>query len=147
MFVEQIINGLLFNNWCIDKEWSSIMLDERNPNKNMVISSNKVKIHTLREDAKNRWVKGVLIDFYIGVRTKNAFRFAPRVPVLHVQEIVIKNIFNDRYSVIIDGNPLSPKNIEELAMNDGFDSVDDFWNWFGADDFVGKIIHWTCKKY
>lgn len=36
--------------------------------------------------------------------------------------------------------------IEKIAINDGFDSVDDFFSWF-KDDFTGKIIHWTNLKY
>lgn len=172
MFAEQIINGLLSNNWCKATEWSSIMLDERNPYKDMVISSKKVKIHTLREDAKNRWVKDVLIDFYIGVRTKNAFRFAPRVPVLHVQKVEIirvddirfenndktvyridyyhhqlKETFVMTFQVLVDGKALVRSQIQTLAKNDGFETAEDFFAWFDYGCWRGKIIHWTCLKY
>lgn len=33
-----------------------------------------------------------------------------------------------------------------LAKNDGFDSVEDFFNWFNKD-YKGKIIHWTELRY
>jgi len=36
--------------------------------------------------------------------------------------------------------------IEQLAINDGFDSLKDFMHWFNVD-FEGKIIHWTKLKY
>jgi hypothetical protein len=38
--------------------------------------------------------------------------------------------------------------IEELAINDGFDSVADFWDYFSSyGDFEGRIIHWTDLTY
>ena len=48
--------------------------------------------------------------------------------------------------MIIDNIVLTNKQIEQLAKNDGFDSVQDFFNWFN-EDFNGRIIHWTDFKY
>ena len=50
------------------------------------------------------------------------------------------------FRVNIDGKWLDDSQIEKLALNDGFDSVKDFFNWF-SEDFVGKIIHWTDARY
>ena len=36
--------------------------------------------------------------------------------------------------------------IQLLAWNDGFDTAEEFMNWFKMD-FIGKIIHWTDCKY
>ena len=45
------------------------------------------KKHTIREDKKNRWKAGTKIDFFINVRQKNMFRFAPVLPVVSIQKI------------------------------------------------------------
>jgi hypothetical protein len=49
-------------------------------------------------------------------------------------------------TVQIDGRLLNEKEVQEFAYNDGFDRVDDFEVWFN-EDFYGKIIHWTEKRY
>jgi hypothetical protein len=36
--------------------------------------------------------------------------------------------------------------LEVIARHDGFDSVNDFLDWF-SEDFTGKLIHWTDLKY
>jgi hypothetical protein len=36
--------------------------------------------------------------------------------------------------------------INELANNDGFNGVDPFLKYF-KNDFIGKVIHWTDKRY
>lgn len=37
-------------------------------------------------------------------------------------------------------------NMLKLAINDGFESIDDFFNYFN-EDTTGKIIHWTDLEY
>ena len=127
---------------------------------------NNTKKHTIRGDKKGRWILGRLIDFFIGVRTKSMFRFAPKVPVISTQEISIKHYekyvcigvenkdmegvttlcfyhkTKEGYKQCWNGTNL----IERIALNDGFDSVDDFFEWF-IEDFKGKIIHWTELTY
>lgn len=108
------------------------------------------KHHTIRHDAKNRWKAGNLIHFVINNRTPQRFQFSPVVEVKSVQEIFIKYEFPNnkdfKPNVFIDNQLLDIKQVYELAINDGFDSVDDFFSWF-KDDFTGKIIHWTNLKY
>ena len=41
---------------------------------------------------------------------------------------------------------LGANELKELAINDGFDSVEQFFQWFN-EDFEGQIIHWSDKKY
>lgn len=115
------------------------------------------KIHTIREDKKDRWKPGTMIDFYINTRTKDMFRFAPRIPVVSTQKIKITHIGNtrnvsidnmlfyfgcpnDEYQTIMIDKMLS------FAQNDGFDTLKDFFAYFN-EDFTGKIIHWTDKRY
>ncbi|MHC0441597.1 hypothetical protein [Flavobacterium sp. 3-210] len=119
------------------------------------------KLHTIREDLKNRWKKGNKIDFFINARQPDMFRFAPVVPVIEIQniEFLWNKGFVDTVSIYIDGecyvqnygiefNSSSQRQerMENLATNDGFDSVEDFLKYFNAD-FKGKIIHWTNFKY
>jgi hypothetical protein len=125
------------------------------------------KLHTIREDKTKRWKAGMKIDFFINVRKKDMFRFAPVLPVVSVQKIDIKwsscktqmNIFIDGIKFAVyknhyDGegwrdlylpNNIPPRGLN-LVINDGFDSIQDFVSYFDKD-FTGKIIHWTDLKY
>lgn len=117
------------------------------------------KIHTFREDEKDRWKAGNKIDYFINCRQKDMFRFAPVLPVVSTQKVEIKwfelfdkkmvRVFIDNKSfacmkfsdeMIITGDML------QLAQNDGFDTIEDFFAYFN-EDFKGKIIHWTDLKY
>ncbi len=107
------------------------------------------KKHTIREDKPNRWKVGNKIHFATGVRTKNYECFKEGVCV-SVQEIEItrpvwSEYLNDTI-VRIDGIALTEKEQQQLAWNDGFTNLIDFWLWFKGD-FKGKIIHWTDLKY
>lgn len=169
LFIEKIWEGLFrhnffgdsddeFNNYLdqhitqFGKSWDE--LDENN-------RLEYPKIHTIRKDEKNRWKVGTMIDFFINTRTKDMFRFAPRIQVVSTQEIKIKytkssidahplvymevdNKCLDTYNLFTQSSAF--KLIEELALNDGFESVDDFLQYFN-EDFAGKIIHWTDFKY
>ncbi|UFK27494.1 hypothetical protein [Elizabethkingia phage TCUEAP3] len=119
----------------------------------MLMEKLKPKIHTIREDNTNRWKPGIMIDFFIGTRTKNMFRFAPRVPVVSKQRIFMTYLpqCGQGFEVSLDGRYLYKDEIEKIAINDGFDTVDDFEEYFISqmkeDQFSGKIIHWTNFKY
>lgn len=106
------------------------------------------KIHTMRTDEKGRWKKGNLIHPVINNRQPDRFQFAPilncsgteRISLIHRYARTIVMIEETFYCDSDD-----PKMIE-LANNDGFDSVDDFFAWFN-EDWTGKIIHWTPFRY
>lgn len=113
------------------------------------------KIHTFRNDPHNRWKVGMKIHPVIKNRTKNRFQFAPELEVKGIQNIEI--IYSDEdlcewYGVEpvikIDGRVLDYHSgeMEQLALNDGFQSTHQFCHWFSRD-FAGKIIHWTNFKY
>ncbi|NYJ27537.1 hypothetical protein [Allomuricauda sp. ARW1Y1] len=116
------------------------------------------KKHTIRDDKKNRWKVGNLIHPVINNRTPERFQFAPITKCTGVQKIEISH-FSDHVEFIIDdkffGNVFHHgldmvyeyhNCIRELAVNDGFDSIEQFLKWFDKD-FTGKIIHWTDLKY
>jgi hypothetical protein len=48
--------------------------------------------------------------------------------------------------IAIDGRILSETEREQLAVNDGFNSLQDFYKWF-TKPFTGKIIHWRDYRY
>lgn len=106
------------------------------------------KLHTLRKDHKMTWKEGTLIHFTVGMRTKNHFRFAPVIKCTGIQEIeiTVKSDYLHDTEVKIDGRILLEPEVQELAWNDGFSNLVEFWLWFN-EDFKGKIIHWTDLRY
>ena len=100
-----------------------------------------VKIHTIREDSKNRWKSGKKIHFCTGVRTKNynCFKEGLCTGIENIKIICFPRL--NLGHVFIDGYRLDCRDIEELAINDGFDSAHDFFGWFEPyGTFNGKII-------
>ncbi|WP_438423101.1 hypothetical protein [Aquimarina macrocephali] len=115
------------------------------------------KLHTIRRDEKNRWRAGNKIHPVINNRTKQQFQFTPTIKCTGVQRIEIVKVANVKtpytrstgnktFQVIVDGNCLNKNQIEQLAINDGFESVEHFFRWFN-EDFTGKLIHWTDLRY
>jgi len=107
------------------------------------------KLHTIR--AGRRWAPGDTLHFCVNPRSKSYFQFAPVRLVVSVQEIYIK--WFSRYGdwkgdtlTFIDGEAVRADVIAQLAKNDGFPSVEAFFEWF-SEDFSGQIIHWTPLRY
>jgi len=170
-FIEKIWEGLLRNVFENDIDYIDYMSRHEEvfgknwdfiPDETERMTSGK--IHTIREDKKDRWQTGTKIDFFINTYQKNMFRFAPVLPVVSVQKIEIK-WFDDgkikQVSVFIDGKIYGTvcynfgvnvtelykrKKLDLLAQNDGFDTIEDFFAYFN-EDFKGKLIHWTDLKY
>lgn len=104
------------------------------------------KIHTIREDLKNRWNIGNKIHAVYNNCSKNQFQFTPTFKCTGIQKIEI-TFLKDLFAYIrIDGRYLLNKELYQLATNDGFCCLEDFVNWFGGS-FEGKIIHWTDFRY
>lgn len=164
-FVEKIWRSILCSNLAeIDlyksylsshtKKFSSSWIE-----KNSTISQNCTpKIHTIREDKKDRWKVGNKIHFAINNRTKNRFQFAPILKVKSIQKIEIKYLsitkepIDLKPIIWIDGylkyDPATgiDNGMLEFARNDGFDSIKHFFEYF-SENFTGKIIHWTDLVY
>lgn len=126
------------------------------------------KIHTMREDPHNRWKPGMSIQMvYRGPKYSILDHFNKGIPELEkcvsVQKVKIewfifhmkglpimgtKDSTRREPRVIIDDIvfPSGCSQIRDLAKNDGFDSLYDFFKWFNKD-FSGKIIHWTDLRY
>jgi hypothetical protein len=114
---------------------------------------NGTKIHTIREDQKNRWKVGMKIHMATGVRTKEYNQFAI-AKVTKIDSIAIAwhrhhtpEEVNQTVLVYINENRFSwsSKTIQELVKNDGFNTMEEFFEWFN-EDFTGKIIHWELIK-
>lgn len=106
------------------------------------------KIHSIREDAHDRWHAGRSIQMATGVRTLDYNCFAVH-QCISTQKITIttKSCMGYRGPCIkIDGMRLSALQMHDLAVADGFDNVLQFFDWFNTD-FTGKIIHWTSLNY
>lgn len=114
----------------------------------------KPKIHTIREDLKDRWKPNKMIHFeqWTGKPYHSkCYNFAPLIPCMSTQRIRIECQGSHKLkdlgaSVFIDNRFLSMNEIEILSQNDGFESYQDFFRWFNKD-YSGKIIHWTDFNY
>jgi hypothetical protein len=114
----------------------------------------KPKYHTIREDNSGRWHDHQVIHSVVGNRTKHRYQFTPTMPVVSVQKIFMTYAWNEVIEISVDDRELTAIERNELAINDGFDSWADFFNWFypiiqdtKGKYFSGKIIHWTDLKY
>lgn len=109
------------------------------------------KLHTIRRG--HRWKPGMKIHMVINNRKANRFQFAPVIECVSVQDIEIKHtgyapnlplvmVHNGKHLM----NPLGYEEISELAINDGFDSPEHFFEYF-SEDLQGQIVHWTHTRY
>lgn len=114
------------------------------------------KIHTIREDAHNRWKVGMPIQFATGVRTKQYEQFYTG-KCTGIQKIEF-SIYNFSEIIIkVDGKEIrnTDETYAQMMHNDGFDSMIDFYEWFipvinsnpSTLIWSGKLIHWTDFKY
>jgi hypothetical protein len=154
-FIEKIWNGLIrdcdfsvydyyFN------EYANKFGEYWNENYTEILTS---KIHTIRSG--NRWKAGDKIHFVVNSRTKDRFQFAPVITAKSVQRIDItyypesldltKKVKHSPL-VRIDDKAIVGDELMNLVRNDGFNSAEQFFEWF-SEDFEGQII-WFCDgKY
>jgi hypothetical protein len=87
------------------------------------------KIHSLRVDKKNRWKEGMKIDMATGFRTKKMQRHGVGYDMKckSTQRVNITVEDNNNVFVYVDGNLVNP---EDIAINDGFDSLIEFAMFF-----------------
>lgn len=132
---QELLNG------CYDRGFTGVMKN----------GQHYPKIHTIRQDKKNRWKEGNKIHFVINNRTPQRYQFAPVVLCERIQQIRM-TVDGPFFHIAIDGKPLDMDQKRMLAMNDGFNLYRDFLSWFRPrvekdGPFVGKLIHWTGFKY
>lgn len=111
------------------------------------------KIHTLREDKANRWQAGRKMHMYTGRYTAKDRQFIKEDTCKSTQYVNVQpdcnwieiGYMSDEWGFMID-RVLIGKELREFARNDGFDSLESFWQWFTATQTL-KLIHWTDKRY
>lgn len=113
------------------------------------------KYHTIRKSYL-LFKPGMKLHMVINNRTKSRFQFAPVLTVQSIQEIEIsleKRGETWWQAVFVDGKMLNENEIYELAMNDGFKTIKDFFSYFcngytkPKSEFKGGIIHWADLNY
>jgi hypothetical protein len=149
-FLQQIWSGLIRSN-PEDVEFSEMLenyKEYRNSyyekfNKLWGYAAGRKKFHTIRKNQKGRWKVGNKIHFIINSRTPERFQFAPVLTLKKIQTVqVLYNGKGENVTVKIDGRLLHDEKIKRLALNDGFESVENFFKWFN-EDYEGVILHWT----
>jgi uncharacterized C2H2 Zn-finger protein len=104
------------------------------------------KRHTIRKNKKGYWKEVMKLHPVVFNRTKNQFQFAPVLKIKSIQEVKIDWHYEDQPYLFVNDKVLNYDQIDALAVNDGFDSIEHFFEWFNKD-FTGIIIHWTDLKY
>lgn len=111
----------------------------------------KTKKTTIREDKTQRWKVGMSIQFWKGsprnTRAKNKPYWFAVGECTKIDQIEIRytSCGKGLQWVAINDKYISYQEIEQLAIDDGFDSIVDFMKWF-SEDFKGRIIHWELKS-
>lgn len=106
------------------------------------------KKHTIRKDESDSWKAGNKIHAITGNRTPERMQFAPIFECKSTQRIWI---IPEKGEILVEDSslvftPLSDSEKEDLAINDGFESLSQFFEYF-TEEFEGKLIHWTDLKY
>lgn len=107
------------------------------------------KFHTIRRDPDNLWKAGMDIQLVIHQGTQDEFQFAPPIKCQTVQRIQIdysKLINTDGPAVFIDYELVDKETLVQLALNDGFPTVSDFFYYFN-EEFSGNLVHWSNLTY
>ncbi len=112
------------------------------------------KKHTIRLDPHNRWKRGNSIQMATGVRTKN-YNCFKETECTSVQRVYMSYAYNNIIEISVNGRQLHKFSDKmELALNDGFDTWDEFFDWFHPliekteDNWLeANLIHWTDLRY
>lgn len=106
------------------------------------------KIHTLRKSFRIK--KGMMLDLaYWSGKPYNSSpdRFITQVPCKATQTVKIDYLLAGiPPDVYVDNRKLNLDEVQELAINDGFDGRVKFYEHFNKSETY-CLIHWTDKKY
>ncbi len=87
------------------------------------------KPHTIRAEGKREYKVGDHLQLFTGLRTKSTEHFADAKYVPKVDKIRI--VYNQgKPYTMVNGRLYTPKEVEELAINDGFPSAEEFYEFF-----------------
>jgi hypothetical protein len=106
-----------------------------------------IKKTTIRKG--NRWKPSMKIHFATGVRTKKYNQFAEgicieacNILIEPTTKVVIISAFTSEGFL---SKAFSGEILTSIAIDDGFDSVEDFWKYFN-EPFEGQIISWKLTS-
>ena len=159
-FIDKIWCGLCHLEVC--QELADYMHSEHYSGKN--IMDFKPKLHTIRFLDEKQLVKWLAPERNIHFKIwtgepyhSKTLQFAPVLPLVSVQPITISFYNGIHYpNIRIAGKQLSHfSQVVKLAVNDGFDNVDDFFAYFSKELIEAKakegklpyILHWTDLTY
>lgn len=112
------------------------------------------KVHTIREDKKDRWREGMTMHMYTGGRFSKEYHEFYKKECICVQPVIM-TYYVGRLEVSIGDTYLFewPER-NEMAISDGFENWEEFEKWWipivdasPKKVFQGKVIHWTDLKY
>jgi len=156
-FVPKILLGYLSAGLITSEEATSLLIAAQSQGSaEKIIPDNlRPKIHTMREfKGKERWHDRLEFQPATGPMYGPKFKFAPAVPVVSVQKIVIGySPGAATLTIKVDGVVLDKWEMRRLIFNDGFQTVEDFKSWFfpgGCDKYTswtGRLIHYTTQTY
>lgn len=123
------------------------------PSLNFTVFTEKVadgrKPHTIRATRNVPFKVGDDLSFFTGMRTKACRRLrmnqpcvgAPEIRILPIEQAVHLNQGSHYYRT----GMLRAAEIEKLARADGFETVDEFFAYFGRSgvEFKGQLVEWT----
>ncbi len=105
------------------------------------------KKHTIRADKGKRWRFGLSIEFWRG-NPRNVAHNPYKFAVAICGEVVPITIYPDNQLVVFKGRLYTRHNAftKQLATDDGFDSVKDFFvffkEYYNCEVFEGVLIYW-----
>ena len=113
------------------------------------------KPHSFRAKRKDgrKWKVGDTIQFYENVRQPNMRKIRLDGVVVGVQEVVMAFLHNskNKLHMIIDGRVIHADELNEIAIKDGFCSINEFSLFFFPNQsdkkWQGQLVHWTDLKY
>lgn len=107
---------------------------------------NGIKLTTIRDSDK--WKPGTPIEF-VEVDENKEGQFTTGICIEACSIMIEPNIKMVTIGAFAGEGYIAKSfrdgEIEEIAKDDGFDSVDDFWIYFN-EDFKGQIISWKLDK-
>jgi len=104
------------------------------------------KHHTIRRSGRVKKGMKLSMRIWTGVPYRSAQDEFAKGECTGTQKIHIwQDHFGGRH-VVIDEKMLTDDEIVKLAINDGFDNINQFFSWFGWE-FEGTIIHWAGIMY
>jgi len=114
-----------------------------------------IKKHSFRDDPTNRWKAGMSIQMWL--HNPRNYNSHPDIHCFSDKEhcVSVQLVHFDPYHQVLtvfrgvkEGKEVWDKisDVEQVAINDGFDSTRMFWYWFDKEKTM-KCIHWTDLKY